>query len=378
MKKNRGIMFKKKGKRGVVEVQFNWIFVMIAGGLILFFFTTIISGQKATSEKKLHTDLVNQFELIFAGQGVATGTKNQIDLPSVPLQFGCSDYAIGEQAKTLGNAVVFSPMVIESKKMLTSTLAWQMPFKVGNFVYLTAPNMKYYFVGFSNPDVQKAITDAMPLGEDYYQFVDSEQDYQNLQYERNPFVKFVFNYERPDRLPESFLSVGDEQVRAVLLEGYVVGPYDFTGSLRLKFFKKNGIVWEEDTEGIQENSFPVLKFETFLGAVFAGNAELFQCNMRRALLRLKYVANVYDQKMKLLFSNPKYNCVQIQQEGPATTPQDACCEAFASIEFSEMSKLIGANGLFAENVRGPEFGTWENLLQQKNENAMRGSCPTLY
>lgn len=372
-------MFKKKGKKGVVEVQFNWIFVMIAGGLILFFFTTIISGQKATSEKKLNTDLVNQFELIFAGQGVATGTKNQIDLPSVPLQFGCSDYAIGEQAKTLGNAVVFSPTVIESKKMLTSTLAWQVPFKVSNFVYLTAPNIKYYFVGFSNPDIQKMITDAMPLGEDYYQFVDLI-DYPALTYERNPFVKFVFSSndnDLPNRLPESFLSVSDEQIRAVALEGYVARPQDFAGNqgLRLKFYKKNRVAWAEDNEDVPENSFPVLKFETFLGAVFAGNAELFQCNMRRALLRLKYVAEVYNQKLMLLYSNPKYNCER--QQGDQTDP-DPCCTQFQSFEFSEMSKLIKANGLFAENVRGSEFGTWEGSLQGKNENAMRGSCPTLY
>jgi len=373
-------MFKKKGKKGVVEVQFNWIFVMIAGGLILFFFTTIISGQKATSEKKLNTDLVNQFELIFAGQGVATGTKNQIDLPPVPLQFGCSDYAIGEQAKTLGNAVVFSPAVIDSKKMLTSTLAWQVPFKVSNFVYLTAPNVKYYFVDFS-PDIQQIITGGMPLGDEYYQFL-NRIDYEDIVYERNPTVKFIFNMfggaDIPTRLPESFFDVSDEQVRAVALEGegYLATNRDFTPTLRLKFYKKEGTGWVPDTEGLQGDAFSVLKFETFLGAVFAGNAELFQCNMRRALLRLKYVANVYDQKLNLLVGNQKYNCILSTDDDDATIG-DPCCEIFQTTEFSEMSGLIQPNGMLEAN-RDLELTRLETLLQGKNENAMRGSCPTLY
>lgn len=369
-----------KTKKAAIEIQFNWIFALIAGGLILFFFITVISGQKETSEQKLHTELTSQFELIFAGQGVATGTKNQIAIPPVPISFGCNDYSIGDQSRAFGNSIVFSPPKIEDNMMLTATRAWLIPFKVSNFIYLTAPNIKYYFVGF-NEELQTLIEEAMPLGETYYEFVD-EAGYANLQYERNPFVKFVFNgiAEQPENIPNlpgSFLDLTPDQVRGVNLVPQIRSIADFDGKTAMVFLKKEGNGWSLDDESVSQESFVNIKFEMFLGGVFAGTAELFQCNMRRAFFRLKYVAGVYDTKLQQLQRKPQYNC----EEGLNADP---CCgtinaqDGFYTQDFAAMSNLIGSDGFLANNARGTELILHETSLKGKNENAMRGSCPTLY
>ena len=358
----------KQNKKAQIELQFKWIFVLIAGGLILFFFFSVIGGQKDASETKLHTDLTNQFELIFAGQGVATGTKNQIDIPPLPLQFGCNDYAIGNQARTFGNAIIFAPAIINTNKMLTLTRAWQVPFKVTNMIYVSAPNIKYYFVNF-NDELQPVINDSLLLGMDS-EFVTTDE-YTDLVYEKNPQVKFIFNGLPPAGFPETFIGLRGDQVRGLQLDKVIQSPDEFDGRVAFTFLRKQNLDagWENDEEGAQ-GTYPSLKFETFLGAVVSGNAELYQCNIRRALLRMKFVASVYDKKLELLYADRNFHC--------AVNP-DECCDTFLATEFKDLAgdDIIPKSGLLEISQVG-EFMSRQNSLTGRNNNAMRGSCPTLY
>ena len=61
--------------KGQVTVQFNWIYVMVAGAAILLFFIMIITQQKDMSEKRLNYKVMNILENIFTGSTVAENTK---------------------------------------------------------------------------------------------------------------------------------------------------------------------------------------------------------------------------------------------------------------------------------------------------------------
>ena len=71
-----------KHKKTQLAMPFHWIFIIIAGALILLFFVSIIYKQKAVAEEKLSITLISAVEEILAGSGVGEEeTQNVIDIP---------------------------------------------------------------------------------------------------------------------------------------------------------------------------------------------------------------------------------------------------------------------------------------------------------
>ena len=68
------------GKSGQVQITFNWIYILIAGAVILLFFVGIVVKQKVVSEERLATDVVDILDSIFTAAGVSSKTKIFIDL----------------------------------------------------------------------------------------------------------------------------------------------------------------------------------------------------------------------------------------------------------------------------------------------------------
>ena len=58
-------------KKGQIQVTFNWIYITIAGAVILLFFFGIVVKQKAASEEKLSIEVVRILESILTGAGVS-------------------------------------------------------------------------------------------------------------------------------------------------------------------------------------------------------------------------------------------------------------------------------------------------------------------
>ena len=136
--------------KGQVTVQFNWIYVMVAGAAILLFFIMIITQQKDMSEKRLNYKVMNVLENIFTGSTVAENTKNILDTSGVRsevFQFRCeldvdggiydvfSYYGIGGSSASLESPlkVVVAPLDIKTSKMILWSMPYKLPFKVMDF-----------------------------------------------------------------------------------------------------------------------------------------------------------------------------------------------------------------------------------------------------
>ena len=74
-------------KKGVIEVQFNWIFVLIVGAIILAFFVSIVMKQKDLSSGRLGTKLATDLETITTGAEVSVGTAQLIKVPNSLIEF---------------------------------------------------------------------------------------------------------------------------------------------------------------------------------------------------------------------------------------------------------------------------------------------------
>ena len=176
-------------KKAQVEAQFNWIFILIAGGLILAFFSYVVIKQKAASEIKLAGKITKQLNTVLTGAKVSSGATELIPISKADIRFSCNDYYIGAASQRLGNRVVFAPEFINSDKIITWALDWNLPFKVNTFLYLTSPLTRYIVIGDSSTILTK-INNSLPdtLNKDY--FVDASDP--NIVDEDDEYVRFIY------------------------------------------------------------------------------------------------------------------------------------------------------------------------------------------
>ena len=99
----------RRSRKAQVETQFNWIFILIVGAIILAFFTYIVIKQKAASDAKIAGKISQQLNTILVGAKVSSGTVQDIPTPEVSIHFTCNDYYIGPASQRLGNLIVFAP-----------------------------------------------------------------------------------------------------------------------------------------------------------------------------------------------------------------------------------------------------------------------------
>ncbi len=148
----------KKKKRGVIEVQFNWIFILIIGAVILLFFFGIVRTQKTVSEKKISITVKRDIRAILTGAGVSTGTTSLVEVPKTQIDFDCEGYSI-QKTSPIKTLVSFSPDSIYDIKLMLWALDWNIGYRITNFLYITSPNIRYILVYRDNE--QKIFVDII-------------------------------------------------------------------------------------------------------------------------------------------------------------------------------------------------------------------------
>ena len=365
-------------KRGVVEVQFNWIFIMIAGGLILFFFMTVISYQQQLSRQKLGVELASQLDLIFSGRGVSPGAKQPIDISDVPIQFDCNEYRVMGQRIASGNTLIFAPAEIVTKKLLTITMSFDLPFRTNTMTMMTSPQVKYYFFGFTK-DMQEKIDAQLdfPLateGEKIdYEFWGPET--QTIPtYENNPFVRFVINNPDPTTpsitLDASFNTAGDDKISAVVVDENKIGDEEHPLSSPLVFFQKSGTGWQQQPNG----EAYTLGFPSFIGAVFTKDGTTYQCLMDRTLHRAQQVVGIAKdcadqlQKFYATFHDPNVASIETDQ------CRTIAGEGFAALQALEQGLTIPPGGVIDTNQLTDLLTTVRDI----NKQAVLATCPAFF
>lgn len=162
---------KRLKKKSAIEVQFNWIFVMIAGIAIFVFIISLIMSQKNTVENQLSQDVIKQLSTNIKGKQQLTNTFSQMEIPQTTLTFSCdyntllSDFKIsGSQREPLPLEIIFAPREFNAKKLNIWTQDFNMPFIVTRFIYITPPNMIFVIYNSSATYQMQAVTiyDTLP------------------------------------------------------------------------------------------------------------------------------------------------------------------------------------------------------------------------
>ena len=362
-----------KSKKGVVEIQFNWIFILIAGAVILIFFGYLVTRIQGTAEEKTSTTVLSNLDTILTGAGVSTGTLNTLRMPGDDIELSCQRFSIGSLRKSIESNVIFGPRRIRGKEMLTWTQEWSVPYRVTNFLYWSSPQVRYIFVFECNYDSSNQVCDSNSyrtmsrinntIPEEFNVELRSTDNYGSLggieYYNSGNAIKDLNNYEVRfvffDATPQSSIPPALKKMNSKDITALYIAPgttVEKEGTI--KFYKKG---MNDDWVPDGETSF--LKLPSLLGAIFSNDIEDYKCNMRKAFNRLVHVSDVYKKRSEVLDGFGANNCKN----------------------FHLIAKgYIGTIMSYAQSglTKAPEIQSKTEELKQQNNLAELGSCVLIY
>ncbi|MBW2993067.1 hypothetical protein KY317_00660 [Candidatus Woesearchaeota archaeon] len=341
-------------KKAQVSLQFHWIFIIIAGAIILGFFIGIALKQKSISDRKLASELLEEFNLIFSGAGATEETSVGVDIPNTEIEFSCiagvSRYSINKISKESPYDIIFAPDLVKGRSIVTWTLPWRMPFRVQNFLMVIPTSVRYIII---YEDEAKALEIFGDLPDSITKEMSHIDELSTTRYTNNYRTRFVFlDIDDNDIEPPSdFKKIDDEAVSAVKIT-----------STDAQFYEK------KEDKFVSGDSVPIINDRPHIfGAIFAGNKDIYQCNTNKAHSRLWYVAGIYRERTEEL----KDKHMRIERSGE--TPPVGICSSFFYIP-TEFDKLI--NGARAGDLSEITSGARE--LKERNEILQNAGCPLIY
>lgn len=338
-------------KRGVIEVQFNWILVLIIGAVILMLFSGIIMRQKNISETSKNVQLLNNLDAIFSGSEASSGTVNIVKLPDARIEFRCNRYSIGKLSKQFDVMNVFPPSVFEGGRLISMTLDFSMPYRITNLVYATSPKYRYIFIGGDDAIKMERM---MPnetfsgtfstLGEARY---DGEKKARLVFFDDSLINGNIipFNLEDYIRLPDS-------DVTALKVEGSIE-------SGAIEFFRK------QNDRFIKIGTSSYIGKESLLGAIFSDSPEIYSCVMDNVFEKINIAAQVYKGKIRGIRSS-------------YSESSDRCSALLGSAYTLEnIDKMLAASSDFTSS-NSDEIISAAKSLQSQNKQAQLQSCAVIY
>ena len=287
-------------KSGQVQVTFNWIYVLIAGAVILMFFIGLVVKQKAVSEERLTGDVVRLMESVFTAAGVSEKTKNFLDtsgLAGYTLYFDCSngvgEYGIKDALGKTENALepIFSPLELRTSQLIVWSLPYKLPYKIIDLLMVTSVNTKYFLRG----DPSFAVEFRNATAGFNMQIVPTAAKYNDLEPGKNFQVRIVdldgTVVQPGGNVPVKLQALDKERVTAVsfsLMDGMKTATY---------YQMDNSGRWKKIGPSVPILSLGEKRDAATYAAIFAQDGERYSCNMRKVFKRLKYVNQVYQGKL---------------------------------------------------------------------------------
>lgn len=354
-----------KSKKGAIEVSFNWIFVMIAGSVILLFFISLVNTQREKSETNIALTVKTELKSILTGAALSESRELEIDLPKINLRFICeyhecdtfdtsdnpscySQYEIGKTGinQQTPNQIIFAPSEISGKKILTWTIPWNVPFYVTNLLFITGTNVKYIFVNDG--------ADTLNL---YNRFLDKANKYLlsegDLQYEDpegNKNFKFIFTNTDPGSV------IISTQILAAANKKDIIAIKINSALKQIEFYSI------EDDYFVFEDSTYYLTDAEIYAAIFSDSINFYSCNMQKAFNRLHLISKVLSGRSDKLYtgSETPIRCKGLYDKsmnGLETIESNS--KIFSDLSIQNIDNAIG-------------------YLQNSNHGTKEGSCALIY
>lgn len=348
---------RKKG----IELQFHWIFVLIAGGLILAFFFSVAQKQRAISTEKLSLTLSSEVEGIFTGAILAKGTVQTLPLPSQGLAFECSEgcdcaFRIGRASRPFGDKVMFAPSLLKEQDLVVWALDWKLPYRITNFLFITNPTIKYYVVYNEADSISKSLKNELvnTLPEKIDASFITLGEATSLRHEGYAHTKFVFLNTNLITLDDSFKKA---EVSAVKIDPQAV-----------YFYYKKPRETSFEAEGVQSYA----GVPSLLAALFASDINMYACGLKNAFKKLSYVSELYIKRAEELDE-------QLQAKTFVEGEEIKVCNYGPIISLLEQQRGLATKLAINLDPRSiAELAALTPQLETQNRALVQQSCPELF
>lgn len=360
-------------KKGQVSSQFNWVFILIAGVIILTFFISIVNKQKEQADVKISANVLNAFDTLIKSSVVKDRTTQIITMPKQDIEFYCeldtctvhgcySGYRVKGTGVSVGAEItsIFSPTLIQGSKLITSNLDWNMPFRVSNLLYVTTNQNRYVFVNDTQGYLKKylsVIPDNITMD-----IVESVEEVNDLNYYNLRYI--LFNEDDNDILSYDFLkSKGGKNSKNVSIVNL---KFDSDGIGSASYFRSDlNIVKQEDESVFFDNA-------TMVASIFSEDAQIYSCNMLKSFNQYLKLASIYEYKLRMLdekFDEVSTNCGSYPYIFDGQ--QSLIALAIEKIERIVKNKII-------DKTNVEQLQTQIKNLKQLNSRKRDDSCPVIY
>ena len=328
-------------KHAQVSIQFNWLFALIAGVIILAFFFSIIKAQQQRSSVEEATSLAQSLDTVFSSLTTNPDTTRSYPITNADLTFTCepgiSEYTIQGTAKeSTANDLLFTPATLQGDHILAWTQPWSTPFDAGVFTYLASDRVAFIFINDSNQVIQ-ALYDQFPgtTGEDKPFFTKRFSD-DRIPTGMGRYVIITTTAhigDVPTLTAQPPLKNEDVAIRVIDPEASTIG-FDETG----------------------EATRPYLTREELWGAIFTEDASTYDCTMQKAITRLKHNAAILEQRAQLIQQDPDFKAI--------------CAATYSSAQADFH--------MIANNDYEAVAGAMRHLQQLHNTMQRGSTCPLIY
>jgi len=355
-------------KKAMIEVQFNWIFILIVGVIILMFFVSLTYWYKGNKDKELAGDVMSKIQAIMTGAGVNPRTATEIEIPRIELRFTCdtdcnnygcpSNFQFEDTGipKSTEMDILFTQNIIKSEFIHAWTQEWNMPYKVANFLYFSSPSVRYYLVYDTayagSEELAKDVERKLKENKFLIPKLLTGSQVGTVEYNNEYLLRFIIFYEPTGVVPVSD-SVQDSKNWDVL---YVSGDEN---SGVVKYSTRAGNNMAPDPNKVYE----YMGMPSLLGAIYSEDFGFYKCNMKKAYLKLRTVNEIYKLKSQDLYNH---------------YAGDNLCEFYYDIELINQFDQIETASADLDNVQIAQLSQAISRIDEINVQARLKSCTRIY
>jgi hypothetical protein len=273
------------GKKGAVEVQFNWIFVLIAGALVLMLITGFVFRWMRSAGSEVSAESLRNIETLITATGTVEGETRLIDIPRVSMGYDCMRLSFGDASiGSVQTGNLFAPRLIRGDRLIIWTKGLFLPFYSGNAVFIAPDAARYIVVAnATTKTLNKSLAEG--LSNLNVHFTDSA-GYLMLADENNYHAVVVFLGELQS--PPPYFRQAPKAIKVRAHEGNVSGT--------LEFYTSSGSAWVP--AGLSEWTGEVM----LTGAVVSGEHDIYQCVRGNLMERWSIVATLLLHKLDILIA----------------------------------------------------------------------------
>ena len=339
------------------EIQFNWVFVLIAGAVILIFFTALVVRQKSVSESSSNAAVLNSIDAIITGASVTTSVAKLENIPKSNIEISCNRISIGSASKQYQNLILFAPGMIEGDKLDWQTMPFSAPYRAANLLYITSPKARYIIItDTANKNIALEINKSMSaiITKEFYEISTVSTPLQIINKNNYKVRLIIFGFNPPDSYLSHLQDMQDSDVTAVRIDGNINVGFS-------RFFQKNGNTWANSGTSAYVGK------PAIMGAVYSDTLENYKCNIRNAFSRLKLLSEIYIKRTQSLAKNyPNPDC------------ENSYKIALPSLMSLNQTSYLIFRAASLDRGNADKIQSAAKTLSDDNKALQKFSCPLIY